>query len=193
MLVLAAHFLAAVLAWRFLPHGFGWMHPRFWSNEVLPFAVAALSAAGFVGLLKGRVDLAGFVMTGTATTYLATAAAWPFCFPISGRLPAAAAMVSGMFLLVIGGWSLRGLQPQRTTTFLGAIAGILLGCMLPLSQRGADPTTRPAEPHRDLADSTVVATAPPDIPLPSFAALAPRWGAAAPGSPAVFGSRATIR
>ena len=44
VLIAGLHIAAALYAWHLLPHGFGATRPRFWINQVLPFALTAAGA-----------------------------------------------------------------------------------------------------------------------------------------------------
>ncbi|MEZ6191511.1 MAG: hypothetical protein R3C45_09505 [Phycisphaerales bacterium] len=145
--VLCVHLVGAGFAWWLMPHGFAWSHPRFWVNEILPWIALALCVVGLYGLLAHRVSLARFVMSGLIATYFAAGVAGLVCFPISGRRPALAAMVLGIFLLFIGWLSWRKCGRRRASALAGTVAGVLLGIVLPLSQRGVDPATHPAETY----------------------------------------------
>ena len=46
------HAVGAAVAWRLLPGGFPWEHPRFWTNRVLPWIVVAAAGTGLVGQVK---------------------------------------------------------------------------------------------------------------------------------------------
>ncbi len=93
MLMLIMHLGAAAILWRFLPHGFSVRNLHFWCNAFAPLIVIAVCAVGCAALLKNWVRLALCVMTAGAVAYLAAAAAWIACFPISGKSPAMAALL----------------------------------------------------------------------------------------------------
>lgn len=160
-----------------MPHGFAWSHPRFWANEVLPWVVVVLCVAGVYGLVSHRIALARFVMTGITATYIAAAVAGLMCFPISGRRLAVASMVFGIFLLFIGWLSWRKCGRRRAAALAGTVAGVLLGIVLPVTQRGIDPATRPAEAFQQALSVKGLTDRPPAVlRLADFVSLTPTSG-----------------
>jgi hypothetical protein len=146
----------ALAAWWLLPQGFPTWHPRFWVNQVLPWAVAL---AALVGLIHARrrpgVGLAvGVVFGGLALGAGAGSVLW---FPLGGQAVAPALLIPGIYFV---GVSARR-QPRRVWAPTLAV-GVALGALLPGSQRGPSPSTRPtSEPipgplPKPLADGPLV-------------------------------------
>jgi hypothetical protein len=169
--VFAAHLVLAAFIWFLLPHGFPWDHPRFWVNEVLPLALAGMSVAGFVALHKNNVSWAQATMACCAATYLTMAAVWLAIFPISGKKPALVAVLIGIYLAVSASRAMRHYSWKNGFAATGLLVGIVLGGLLPLSQRSPDPATLPAESVRQFATKPESGT--PDVSLPEFVKLLP--------------------
>ncbi|MDC0936256.1 hypothetical protein OAS39_08200 [Pirellulales bacterium] len=177
MLVFAAHLVFAAVAWWILPHGFPWSHVRFWSNEAAPLIVFALCTFGLAGLYLRRVRPVRIVMTGTAAAYFAMSASWLVCFPVSGKNPAAATILCGLFLSLLCWRSLRGLPHDSTAPMSAVLAGLLLGAFLPWWQRGADSATHPSDAELSLAAAIDLETGPVRVQTPEFASVSPETGA----------------
>ncbi len=175
--ILCAHLVAAAFGWWFMPHGFAFTHPRFWANQVLPWIIIALCIAGLYSISKHRIALARFIMTGMAATYFTAAIAGAIIFPISGRRPAIPAILFGFLLLCVGWFSYRKCGKHRVATSAGIAAGLLLGILLPLSQRGAAPATHPISSNTQPQPVEGLTEDPPNvIRLADFAALSPQHG-----------------
>ena len=157
VVISAAHVAAAAFAWRLLPHGFTWPHPRFWMNGVLPFVFAAAGAACIFGSWKQRAPLAAFPIGMFTGAHVAMAPAWILVFPLTGKH---VAVVSGVIAAVLCACAFASLRrPRGWPVAIGAAVGVVLGAFVPWSQRGADPETHPAAGVHAL-----VAGSRPDLP-----------------------------
>ncbi len=87
-----------------------------------------------------------------------------------------AALLLGLLLVLMRRWSLQGDRRNHLATSAGALGGMLLGLVLPIAQRGAEPATRPAEPYREFITPTELQDAPLDVPPPKFVTLSQRSG-----------------
>lgn len=173
--VFAAHAVLAAFIWFLMPHVFPWHHPRFWVNEVLPIALAAVSVIGFVAIHKNNVPWAQATTACCAATYLTMTLAWLIIFPISGTKPALVSALIGTYMGISAWRAMRRHSWRNVFASSGLVAGLSLGCLLPLSQRAPNPATRPAETFRSIAAKG--GTGPPDASLPKFVKLLPFPGA----------------
>lgn len=138
---------AAGYAWHLLPHGFPWLHPRLWTNEVLPVVIVGVAIAGIAGIWRKRPRLAAGAIAGLAGVPIGLAIGWRTAFAITGGRPAIACALIGLFAITCAGVSLRGV---RVVTAIGGPLGILVGVTVPWCQRGADPATHPRDGVRAL-------------------------------------------
>lgn len=164
VLIAGLHICAAVFAWCLLPHGFEWDHPRFWTNQVLPFAIGGASAACVFGVWRGRPQLAALTIAVLASIPVGMAAGWVTAFPVTGKLLALVSAVGAVLLCACALASLRRAHGIARPISIGAVVGLIVGVALPWSQRGADARTHPAETVRPLehpaTGTTVAALAP---------------------------------
>ena len=157
--IASVHGIAAAYAWRMLPHGFTADHPRFWTNQVLPWVLAASALACVVALWRGWPRIAAFAMLLLTGFHVGMASGWSGVFPLTGSRPAqlAAVIAAGLFACAYG--SLRTRRDATAAMALGAVLGLAAGNFTAWSQRGADPATHPS------ADRTP----PREGPVPAWA------------------------
>ncbi|MDQ3336370.1 MAG: hypothetical protein M4D80_14470 [Myxococcota bacterium] len=172
VVIAGVHIAAAAYAWQQLPHGFGADHPRFWTNQVLPFAIVALGAACLFGLWRRRARLAAVTISVFVGLHVAMAAAWIVVFPITGKRPALMTAAIAVVLCACAIASLWRARGMRVPVAIGAVIGLLIGSALPWSQRGPDAGTHPA-PARQLGQPTEAATPA----LPPWLRASPHAGA----------------
>ncbi len=170
VVIVGLHVAAAVLAWHLLPHGFGWGHPRFWSNEVIPFVLVALGIACLFGLWRRRARLASLAIAVFIGLHIAMGPAWILVFPITGKRPALAFAASTLVLCACGFASLRHTRGVRWPMSIGVVIGMIVGVGLPWSQRGPAPGTHPAEAVRPLEPPVASRS---HRPLPDWIHLVP--------------------
>jgi hypothetical protein len=172
--VLALLISAAIAWWWFMPGGFPPGHPRFWSNLVLPWTVAAAAVFGIGAARLGRWGALRSTTLTLTVFWTAAAASATLVFPASAWRP----LVPGL-AAVAGMWAaqyltFRRLARRRWLAACAVLVGIT-GALAPWTQRGPAPTTRPANaawpgdalseaaadvpPVIDLSDTLSVSTA----------------------------------
>jgi hypothetical protein len=166
VLIAGVHVVAAAYAWRMLPHGFDVGHPRFWTNQVLPFAVVAAAVTCVFALWQRRARIAALAIGAFAGLHVGMAVAWAVVFPITGKRIALVSAVIAIVACTCALASLRRATGMRLHLAIGAVLGLLVGAFVPWSQRGADPQTHPAEHARELAR-------PESGTLPSWVRVSP--------------------
>ncbi len=177
--VLLAGLAAGALVWWWnMPHGFPPEHPRFWVNQVLPWALVGLAVSGSYAIENGRAALAQAVLLtlpiGTAAALVAAAS----CFPLSSRrfwLPGSLAVLGLQVLWVYS------TEPRR----LGRLGAITMGLLAAaaggaavFAQRGPEPDTRPLNmPPPEVVGEVDVARPPGRLELPGGWSVRPSDGA----------------
>lgn len=144
--VFAIHIVGAVGWWWLLPHRFPWLHPRWWSNDVCPWLLLALAAAGAFGIERQRPALARAALLAIAAGWMAALASAVALFPVSSqafRTPLAAGVVGlwGVY------WMRSGTMPRPgRVPLVGIVAvAVVLGGLLPWTQRAPLPQTLPLD------------------------------------------------
>jgi hypothetical protein len=145
LIVLAGH-LAAAGGWRWLmPGGFPVEHPRFWSNRVGPVVVLGWTAAAVWAARREREVPLRLLLVAYPAFWVAAAIAGRVVFPVSAsRVWLAALGIAA--LMGLGAWMpfrRRGGVDWRAMTGVMIMAAGL-GILLPLTQRGPEPDTRPS-------------------------------------------------
>ncbi len=141
----ASHVAGASLwAWT-SPQGFPALHAQWWANLVAPLLVVALGLAGLALLGVGREVGARLVVLALTDAWVGVALGAVVWFPVSGLRMAAAPALLAAALLVL---ARRGPPSPRSSTF-AAMPALVLGLVLPLTQRAPAPDTRPLGARRD--------------------------------------------
>src|SRR4051794_24149613 len=146
-----------------MPRGFPIFHPRFWANQVAPWAVLSFIAiVVWVRWRRGAEKVRPFLLV-LPVAWVCAAISGLVIFPISGRfiapvaLLAAGAMLSALLPLC---------RPNvRQIIVLGVAA--IVGLLFPFSQRAGDARTHPADVGIDLvpADAESRPVLLPVLPL----------------------------
>ena len=173
VVIVGLHLVAAVFAWRLLPHGFEVGHPRFWSNQALPIAIVVASAAWLVGMWRRRAGLVAATISAFATLHVGMAVMWLVVFPITGKRLALISAVIAIVLCTCLVASLRG--ARWWPAVIGVVLGLVAGILLPWSQRGARPGTHPDGPVRPFPPPMV----PDPDPLPPWVRMSTEDGVVA--------------
>ncbi|MBI3863363.1 MAG: hypothetical protein HY290_15845 [Planctomycetia bacterium] len=141
--VLYAHLVAAGFWWWLMPGGFPLVHPRFWTNAVLPVAAGAVC---FTCLLSERRKNAAWRMaTGAALPafWLAACITAALLFPMSARrfgVPAAGCTV----LIATAFWATtRGERLPRRKVVISTISAGIVAAGFVWAQRAPRAGTRP--------------------------------------------------
>jgi hypothetical protein len=150
-----------------MPGGFPFWHPRFWINEVAPFAIASMVLTAIDAARRHRTDLLRVTLATFPATWCAAAIAGRIRFPVT---------LAWLFLLPLGGaalmaaaWSLtfRRSAPARRLPVWGMIASAAaLGAALPLAEHAPAPDTRPLDvpmPHVSVGSVTSAGRAGPRV------------------------------
>lgn len=141
--IFAAHIVGAVGWWWLMPHGFPWLHARWWANDVGPMLLVTISAVGCFGLQTRRELLADSMLLALAVFWTAVLASALVLFPVSApsfRIPLAS-IVIGLWLVYL----LYSTVPRTQAGILSAIVlpATLVGGALPWTQRAPEPQTLP--------------------------------------------------
>ena len=158
---LLLHAFGAAGWWWMMPGGFGLGSHRFWVNQMLPFFIAGIAAAGVWGIARGPTLPAG-VAIGFGVMWLVAGVMSLVAMPVTMQLFFVLPVLIGLGGIVLGGlhaWATRepDEKPRRRAmpiAFAGAmlVAG-LVGAWLPFTQLGPPP-------------STLALIAPPTLDLP---------------------------
>jgi hypothetical protein len=152
VVVFCAHALVAVQWLLLMPGGFPVFHLRFWSNRVLPLIVLLAAIAGVAASLARRTPVVRTTAAATALLWVAAGVAAWMLFPISARGLGPFALVVGLVLLR---WATALKDPPTPTeararasfragSAVLVLVGLVFGLVAPWSQRGEEPSTRPA-------------------------------------------------
>jgi hypothetical protein len=153
--MLTAHGTAAVAWWWLLPGGFGVCEARFWVNEVLPLCVLALVVTLRFGI-RNRETLRDGLLAVFPAFWIAVGVSARLVFPESARWFWLAPLGLGVALLAA---TLAAKPPRAAWVGVAIVIATVLGAVMPVAERGADPDTRPL--------ATTSSSPPPDFPAPS--------------------------
>lgn len=146
LLFLALHALAAVGVWWAMPGGFPVGHPRFWANRVAPAFVLAYAIVIFIAGRRRRWRTVAALLLLSPIAWIGAAIGGLAAFPISGRWPAVIAMVAAITLVLAIRRHFATAWPDRRHLVAIAIAPLILGSILPMTQRGPGAATHPLAP-----------------------------------------------
>lgn len=139
--LLTGHAFAAAAWWWMMPGGFPIGSPHFWVNQILPFLVFALCLTARVCLAR-KIAIAAFSLSIIGGAWISAGVAARFVFPVTFRALWFAPVLAGCAMLIL--WMAQFKRLWRGRSAIGWLAGGLLGCLLPASQRGNNPATLPA-------------------------------------------------
>lgn len=146
MVVLLMHAVMAAGWWWFMPRGFAASHPRYWVNQVLPFAAIALVVGALAASRRGKLPLVRAAIVMLAFVWLGLAISSRVVFPISLRvrflIPLAGFTV---VLLAAFAPALREARWSMRLTSVAALIGLSLGAWFPFTQRAEAPSTHPSQ------------------------------------------------
>ena len=148
LMVLIGHGLLAVAWWWLSPGGFGFGHPRFWSNRVAPPVVLGLSITTLAALRQDRIAALRLLLPAWPAGWAGGCIVLRILFPITmaGIWLVSVAIAATMAMAAVRPWRGPG---------AGMGWGLLLAIGSALAGAGAAATLRPPTP----------ATHPRDIPL----------------------------
>lgn len=139
------HAIIAILAWWVLPGGFPWEHPRFWTNQVLPWLIAAVAGVGIVGVWRNKAPAWQSAAVFTATMWTSALIASAVVYPISiSRVWLPVLVVTALFWTAClascrQNWSWRWPVP------VSLAIGVLIGAFVPVAERAPAPDTTPLD------------------------------------------------
>jgi len=137
----------AMAWWYLMPHGFPADHPRFWVNSVFPLVTAAACLFSIVTIGRKQYSVLKCLVLVFGTMTIAAGISGKFIFPISvsGLLLAVFLFFSAFTLVMIGFtfWILEKYPVPVWSKAACIFTSILIGCLLPWSQRAMDPATKP--------------------------------------------------
>ena len=141
LMTLVLHAFGAIGWWWFMPGGFALDHPRFWLNQIFPWAVVLMSVLGMVGsFVRCRVLLA--TVWSFPWLWIAATATAFILFPKSagffGWLMISASVMVSLGPLCLGLW-----KGHPCVALPSSGAGALLGALALLAMRAPAPDTRP--------------------------------------------------
>jgi hypothetical protein len=166
LLVLVGHGLLAMAWWWLSPGGFGFGHPRFWSNRVAPPLILGLSIASLVALRRDNTKALRLLLPSWPAAWAGGTLLMRILFPIT---------IAGIWLVPLGIAATMGLaaaRPWRNPGRRAWFGGSLLAIGSALAGAAAAATLRPPVP----------ATHPRDIPLAPMASLSGAASRIPPGS-----------
>jgi hypothetical protein len=154
-LILYLHLVAAVFGWWLLPGGFPLAHPRFWTNEVFPFGVAAVCAVCLWGERRGNVVLRSTAATTIPAFWVAAVLAAAVIFPQSARRFFPPAIGCVIVLVGVFWFAFRRQKFSHWQTAFGVLASIFAGVAVVSAQRGGEAETHPVNSPLPQFESNV--------------------------------------
>lgn len=162
--VFTTHLVLAVAWWWFMPGGFPLSHPRFWVNRVVPMMMIAGVIAYLWARRSKRTDLICALSLGLAAFWAAASVSGRIVFPVTARVIWLLPLLGATFLALVATRHAQISRKLALRVLIPAIVvGAALGALVPITQRGEDPDTRPLniafdaiEPSEtDLSSKTV--------------------------------------
>jgi hypothetical protein len=162
LLALVGHAAAAGLwAW-LMPRGFPPATRWFWANQAMPLGMIALVLGALWASRRGKTGAVRAVLVGIAAAWLAAAVCSRIVFPVSfsWRFLIFMVMSAAMWLAACAP-ALRAARWPAWTS-LALLAGLAVGALLPMTQRGEAASTHPRNVAMDervvpsMHDTTVV-------------------------------------
>ena len=151
------HLMAAAGWWWIMPGGFPLTHLRFWANCGGPALIGTIAIVGLSGVWLRRREWSWLVATVFASFWTTAFVAAIIVFPHSRKLPFAVVFLASV---VVWGrlWGTKRSAPGMALwhAIPFAVAGMLLGALLPWTQIAPDADTEPlnlAIPVADVTDS----------------------------------------
>jgi hypothetical protein len=166
LMVLVGHGLLALAWWWLSPGGFGFGHPRFWSNRVAPPVVLGLAIASLAALRQDRIGVLRRLLPAWPAAWAGGSILLRILFPITmaGIWLVLLALAATMAMAAVRPWSKPG---ERRW-----VGGLLMAIGSAMAGAAAAGTLRPPAP----------ATHPRDIPLAPIAWLSDTSNRTPPGS-----------
>jgi hypothetical protein len=137
--IFTAHLVLAAAWWWLMPGGFPVAHVRFWSNQVLPLVVVAVAGAYVWARYRNHAGAQRTLALSVAAFWFAAGVSSRVIFPITMEVLWLAPLLGAMYVALVA------IRPLRfdATAIVACTFATLLGVFVPLTQRGADPSTRP--------------------------------------------------
>jgi hypothetical protein len=147
LFILSIHVLAAVAWYVLMPGGFPLLSGRWLANRGMPIAVGALAAGGLIARFARNVSLLRFIAFTVLTSWCAATITASLAFPFSLRRFGIAALAGVAYVAFAYHRSFirRSFVMIRLRTLLSMGLGTALGVTAPLTQRAADPSTKPVD------------------------------------------------
>ena len=142
---LAAHAVGAAFVCWLVPRGFPPAHPRFWTNDVAPLLLLAISLAALVILLRERPRWAGVTLCWLAGAWLGAAVVARMLFPISLAAAWLLGVAAAIGLAASALWLPQRDRLLRADEAVGAVVGIALGAFFALGLDPGPPGTAPLD------------------------------------------------
>jgi hypothetical protein len=147
LFVLVAHGALGLLGFWALPGGFPAGHPRLWANRIAPVVVLVVVVLCSIAMRRGQTARLQAILVAFPAAWAGAVVAGRLVFPISSVRVWPPALLGAVAMGVAARLPFR-LLPSATRRSLLSVALIaaILGAAVPLTQRGAEPDTRPLQP-----------------------------------------------
>lgn len=150
--LLTANAFVAAAWWWLSPGGFPLDSARFWVNRVIPILLIVLCLVGRLSLRK-KPAVSAALLAVVIAAWASAAVASRIIFPVSFQFRFLGPLSVAAILAIM--WLLSFRQKPLLSGILGAAAGIVLGALLPMTQRGADPATLPTSESLVMRGSSI--------------------------------------
>jgi hypothetical protein len=175
LLFVGLHLVTAIAVWWLMPGGYLVDHLKFWSNRVLPAAVAAYGLTTLALAIRSHWSAIAMMLLLAPITWIGAAVGGFVVFPISGRLPAMAVMIVAVTVLVAIRRHFVEHWPSRWRLAIG-VAPWLIGAAVPLTQLAPPPNTRPIAAATSRPTLRVLDTRRPTLRLSETFRVIPGTG-----------------
>lgn len=166
-LFFGVHLMGAVAWVLSMPGGFPLHHAHFLSNRLLPALLAGISVAGFIAALRRQARWSATFLLGLGTCWAMAALTTMACFPRSG-LRIAVVGTLGAVVLILAALRIQRPVLKSPATLAVVLPLIVIGALLPWTQRAPDPSTLPLNPEFPITSPMA-----PASPVAAWFPLAP--------------------
>lgn len=142
--------LLALTWWRLMPGGFSPENARFWMNQVVPPLLVGGCIWGLICVLRERIDALWRLQSSVLAMFSGAAITGTYLYPRSMGTAKLLTCATAGFLgvavisaLVLA--ALRAMGGSSRSVAWQVFIGFSCGAFIPVSQRGAEAATRPAE------------------------------------------------
>ena len=153
--VLFFGYAAAFTAWWYVsPKGFPLVHPRFWSNSVIPIIIFLASLICWIEVFRSHRSLLSVLMPSYPIATLSFIVAGMILYPVSMRPIFLIPLLCWLAVLVVLTFFIIKRDPIKKQLWIPTVllAGfsILMGATLPWSQQSWEPSTKPLNQEKSL-------------------------------------------